>query len=59
MTSILLLLSLATAAFASDDKTDRASLRGIKAVCLVVEVTDQGQGAVVDRVNNPPRSANR
>src|SRR2546430_6842367 len=43
--SALLLLSLATVAFASDDKTDRASLRGIKALCLVVEVTDQGQGA--------------
>jgi hypothetical protein len=43
--SALLLLSLATIALASDDKIDRASLRGIKAVCLVVEVTDQGQGA--------------
>jgi hypothetical protein len=43
--SALLLLFLSVIAFASDDKTDRASLRGIKAVCLVVEVTDQGQGA--------------
>jgi hypothetical protein len=38
-------MAFASMAFASDDKTDRASLRGIKAVCLVVEVTDQGQGA--------------
>src|SRR5713226_1595965 len=45
MKSALVLLSLAAMAFASDDKTDRASLRGIKALCLVVEVTDQGQGA--------------
>ncbi len=45
MKPALLLISLAAMAFASDDKTDRASLRGIKAVCLVVEVTDQGQGA--------------
>jgi hypothetical protein len=43
--SVLLLLSLATLVVASDDKTDRASLRGIKALCLVVEVMDQGQGA--------------
>ena len=45
MRSALLLLSLAVLAFASDDKTDRASLRGIKAICVVVEVMDQGQGA--------------
>jgi hypothetical protein len=45
MKPALLLLSLAALGFASDDKTDRASLRGIKALCLVVEVTDQGQGA--------------
>jgi hypothetical protein len=45
VTKSALLLCLAVIAFASDDKTDRASLRGIKAVCLVVEVTDQGQGA--------------
>ena len=43
--SVLLLLWLAVIAFASDDKTDRASLRGIKAVCLVVEVMDQGHAA--------------
>src|SRR5215470_2939077 len=45
MKSALLLISVAAMGFASDDKTDRASLRGIKALCLVVEVTDQGQGA--------------
>src|SRR6476646_1325135 len=41
---ILLLLPLAVATVASDDKTDRNSLRGIKAVCTVVEV-DQPQGS--------------
>src|SRR5215470_14356908 len=45
MKSALVLLSLTAMTFASDDKTDRASLRGIKALCLAVEVTDQGQGA--------------
>ena len=41
---ILLLLALAVIALASDDKTDRNSLRGVKAVCTVVEV-DQPQGS--------------
>jgi hypothetical protein len=41
----LLLFWLAAIAFASDDKMDRATLRGIKALCLVVEVMNQGQGA--------------
>ena len=41
---ILLLLPLAVIALASDDKTDRNSLRGVKAVCTVVEV-DQPQGS--------------
>jgi hypothetical protein len=38
---LLLLLSLAVIASASDDKTDRATLKGIKSVCVVVEGTDQ------------------
>jgi len=33
-------------AVASDDKTDRATLRGIKGVCTVVEVLDQTKDAV-------------
>jgi hypothetical protein len=41
----LLLLPLAIMAFASDDKTDRASLRGVKAVCTVVEVMEQVKNA--------------
>src|SRR5579859_7245761 len=42
---IYLLLVLAALASASDDKTDRATLKGVKAVCVVVEVEDQGQAA--------------
>ncbi|HTM47070.1 MAG TPA: hypothetical protein VL285_00210 [Bryobacteraceae bacterium] len=42
----LLVLCPLALAFASDDKTDRASLKGLKAVCTVVEVSDQSQGAV-------------
>ena len=37
--SPLLLIILATVAAASDDKTDRATLHGIKAVCTIVEIT--------------------
>jgi hypothetical protein len=36
---------MAVLAFASDDKTDRASLRGVKAVCTVVEVMEQAKNA--------------
>ena len=35
--SISILLALAVAVSASDDKTDRATLRGIKSVCTIVE----------------------
>ena len=41
---VFLLIPLA--AVASDDKTDRATLRGIKGVCTVVEVLDQTKDAV-------------
>ena len=41
---VLLLIPLA--ALASDDKTDRATLRGIKGVCTVVEMLDQTKDAV-------------
>jgi hypothetical protein len=34
-------LLLAVIACASDDKTDRATLKGVKAICVVVEVSDQ------------------
>ena len=34
---------MAVIASASDDKTDRATLKGIKAVCVVVEVADQSR----------------
>jgi hypothetical protein len=40
--SLFLLLPLLLAiASASDDKTDRATLKGIKSVCAVVEIADQ------------------
>ena len=41
---VFLLIPLA--ALASDDKTDRATLRGIKGVCTVVEMLDQTKDAV-------------
>ena len=44
--SPLLLFILATIALASDDKTDRATLHGIKAVCTIVEITGPGQEGV-------------
>jgi len=40
---LFLLLSLIAIASASDDKTDRATLKGVKNVCVVVEVADQAQ----------------
>jgi hypothetical protein len=39
--SLFILLSLALIASPSDDKTDRATLQGIKSMCIVVEVADQ------------------
>jgi hypothetical protein len=43
----LVVLVLAATARASDDKTDRATLQGIKTVCVVVEVSEQaGSGGV-------------
>jgi hypothetical protein len=39
--SLFILLSLALISSASDDKTDRATLKGIKSMCVVVEVADQ------------------
>jgi hypothetical protein len=41
--SLFILLSLALIASPSDDKTDRATLKGIKSICVVVEVADQAQ----------------
>ena len=38
-----LLAALAATASASDDKTDRATLHGIKSVCVIVEVTGPSQ----------------
>ena len=38
---LFILLSIAIIASASDDKTDRATLKGIKSICVVVEVADQ------------------
>src|SRR5579864_589342 len=40
---LLLLLALIAIAWASDDKTDRATLKGVKKVCIVVEVADEAQ----------------
>src|ERR1700686_4463673 len=37
----LLLFSLVAIASAPDDKTDRATLKGVKSVCAVVEIADQ------------------
>jgi hypothetical protein len=37
--SLILALAAAGTVSASDDKTDRATLRGVKAVCTVVDVT--------------------
>ena len=39
-------LLIPLAVLASDDKTDRVTLRGIKGVCTVVEVLDQTKDAV-------------
>ena len=39
LTSFGMIFALAAVASASDDKADRATLRGIKTVCTVVEVT--------------------
>jgi hypothetical protein len=44
---LLAALLVAPLACASDDKTDRATLKGIKAVCVVVEVSaEAGKGGV-------------
>ena len=42
-TLLPILLALAPMAAASDDKTDQATLRGVKSVCVVVEVTGAAQ----------------
>jgi hypothetical protein len=39
LTSFGVIFALAAIATASDDKADRATLRGVKAVCTIVEVT--------------------
>jgi hypothetical protein len=41
--SLCLLLPLLVIASASDDKADRATLKGIKTVCVVVETADQAR----------------
>jgi len=41
-----LMVTLAAVAAASDDKLDRATLRGIKSVCTIVEVTGPTQAGV-------------
>jgi hypothetical protein len=46
---VCLLLLLTTIASASDDKTDRATLKGIKSVCVIVEVSDQASKSGVDK----------
>ena len=43
---LFLLLALAGAGVASDDKTDRATLQGIKSVCTIVEVTGPTQAGL-------------
>lgn len=50
LTSFGILLALAVVSPAADDKTDRATMRGIKAVCTIVEVTGPTQaGAPVSK----------
>src|SRR5437899_5106029 len=41
--SLLMTLAMAGVLWASDDKADRETLRGVKAVCTVVEVTGPSQ----------------
>jgi hypothetical protein len=45
----LLATLLAVIACASDDKTDRATLKGVKAVCVVVEVSEQAIKGGIDK----------
>src|SRR5215472_11170964 len=42
-------LLLAAVAFASDDETDRATLKGVNRACIVIEVTDQAAKGGVDK----------
>src|SRR5947208_15636523 len=44
--SLLMMLAMAGAAWASDDKADRDTLRGVKTVCTVVEVTGPSQEGI-------------
>ncbi|HEV8291942.1 MAG TPA: hypothetical protein VGP94_08450 [Tepidisphaeraceae bacterium] len=46
LTRFGIVVALAAAVSASDDKLDRATLRGIKAVCTIVEVTGPTQAGV-------------
>ena len=46
----LLLFSLVAIASASDDKTDRATLKGVKSVCAVVEIADQAHSKLSKEV---------
>src|SRR5438874_3447283 len=44
--NVLMVLALAGVVWASDDKADRDTLRGVKAVCTVVEVTGPSQEGI-------------
>ena len=44
--SLLMTLAMAGVLWASDDKADRDTLRGVKAVCTVVEVTGPSQEGI-------------
>lgn len=44
--SLVLALAVAGAVYGSDEKTDRATLRGVKAVCTVVEITGPSQEGI-------------
>jgi len=46
LTSFGILFAIAASVAASDDKTDRATLRGIKEVCVIVELTGPTQVGV-------------
>src|SRR5262245_31965743 len=43
---VAVVVALAAAAWASDDKTDRSTLRGIKAVCTIIELSGPTQAEV-------------
>jgi hypothetical protein len=52
VSGLVLLLSLAPIVFASDDKTDRATLKGVTSVCVVVEGKADAQAAIEEKLTD-------